>query len=137
MNGVEWIVEAHGCAPQSLSRLPSLQALFDAIVEDLDLRLVGATHWHQFPQTGGITGLCLLAESHLACHTFPEFGSLCLNLFCCVPREQWDFDAKLREMFIASSVTVRCVPRPYVPAQDQATGSALPAPDPVVGSRVG
>ena len=74
---------------------------------------MGETLWHQFPNTGGITGLCLLAESHLACHTFPEFGSLCLNLFCCVPREAWDFEGELATAFGATSVTVRTVTRPY------------------------
>ena len=114
MNGIEWIVEAHGCAPESLADLPALSSLFQRIIVDLKLRPVGETQWHQFPQTGGITGLCLLSESHLACHTFPEFGSLCLNLFCCVPRTSWDFDSELREMFKASEVAVRSVVRPYV-----------------------
>ena len=31
MNGIEWIVEAHGCAPRTLSDLPSLRDLFNAI----------------------------------------------------------------------------------------------------------
>jgi S-adenosylmethionine decarboxylase len=138
MNGIEWIVEAHGCAPGALTDLPRLQTLFERIIRDLHLRPVGETHWHQFPQTGGITGLCLLAESHLAVHTFPEFRSLCLNLFCCVPRAEWNFGGFLGEMFAASSVTVRCVVRPYIPdenlSQDHppATASNLPA-----GSRVG
>jgi len=136
MNGIEWIVEAHGCSPRSLSDPQSLATLFNAVVTELELRLVGETHWHQFPQTGGITGLCLLAESHLACHTFPEFQSLCLNLFCCVPRKEWDFEPRLREMFSASSVTVRCVLRPYMPSSETSdqspTTSSLP-----VGSRVG
>jgi len=114
MNGIEWIVEAHGCAPQSLSDLPILRALFVRIIRDLQLRPVVETNWHQFPETGGLTGLCLLAESHLACHTFPEFQSLCLNLFCCVPRKEWDFEAQLKVMFAATSVTVRQVLRPYV-----------------------
>jgi S-adenosylmethionine decarboxylase len=113
MNGIEWIVEAHGCVSESLSDLKTLCALFERIVDELQLRSVGETQWHQFPQTGGITGLCLLAESHLAVHTFPEFQSLCLNLFCCVPRREWDFGGRLRQMFGAHSVTVQSVPRPY------------------------
>ena len=37
----------------------------------MDLHPLGKTSWHQFPNTGGITGVSLLTESHLACHTFP------------------------------------------------------------------
>jgi S-adenosylmethionine decarboxylase len=125
MNGIEWIVEAHGCAPESLADLPALSSLFQRIIADLKLRPVGETQWHQFPQTGGITGLCLLSESHLACHTFPEFGSLCLNLFCCVPRTVWDFAGELRERFGASEVTIRRVLRPYVASTNRLAISAV------------
>lgn len=138
MNGIEWIVEAHGCAPETLSNLPELGALFKRIIRDLKLQPVGETRWHQFPGSGGITGLCLLAESHLACHTFPEYRSLCLNLFCCTPRAEWDFDGILREMFAATEVSIRQVVRPYIPVMESS-----PAGSPVTennfpdGSRVG
>ena len=138
MNGIEWIVEAHGCAPEALTDLRALQALFQRIIDDLKLRPIGESHWHAFPRTGGITGLCLLAESHLAVHTFPEHRSLCLNLFCCVPRAEWDFEGVLREIVEAEAVQVRRVLRPYVSVHEPATDpSPRRAGDVSSGSRVG
>jgi S-adenosylmethionine decarboxylase len=113
MSGIEWVVEAFGCSAQSLRDPVVLDKLFRKMIGELKLRPVGETQWHQFPGTGGITGLCLLAESHLACHTFPEHGSLCMNLFCCAPRAEWEFEAVLRDLFAADSVTVRRLQRPY------------------------
>ena len=113
MSGIEWVVDAHGCSADSLSSPELLRELFDRIISSMRLNPVGPTQWHQFPNTGGITGLCLLSESHIACHTFPEFGSLCVNLFCCIPRDPWDFESALIAMFGARSVTVRTLTRSY------------------------
>lgn len=115
MSGLEWIVEAHGCDSAALADLRRIEELFGALTQKMNLHPLGKTNWHQFPNTGGITGVSLLSESHLACHTFPEFGSLCLNIFCCRPRPDTDFETLLKQEFGAASVSVRKVDRPYQP----------------------
>ena len=111
--GLEWLVEAQGCIPSTLADVSVLKRLFTLLIADLQLHPVGQAQWHQFPETGGITGICLLSESHLACHTFPEHGSMCVNVFCCRPREEWPFQNRLVEMFGAQDVSVRTLVRPY------------------------
>jgi len=115
-SGREWLVEAHGCRAAALADPATLRALFARMVRELGLHPVAEPQWHQFPGAGGITGLCLLAESHLSVHTFPEHGSLCLDLFCCRPRPEWPYEARLRELFGAEEVVVRAVDRPYAAA---------------------
>lgn len=113
VSGCEWIIEAHGCGANDLADPAKLRSLFSYLVAEMDLHPLAESTWHQFPVTGGITGLSLLSESHIACHTFPEFGTLCLNVFCCRPRPDGDFESYLKGHFGAASVQVRRIDRPY------------------------
>jgi S-adenosylmethionine decarboxylase len=125
MMGTEWIVDAYGCSPASLRDLASLQNLFARMVADLHLHPCEAPQWHRFDEGGGVTGVSMLAESHLACHTFPEHGTLCLNLFCCRARPEWPFAQHLREMLGAQTVNVRRLERPYIAAGATAAHGSL------------
>jgi S-adenosylmethionine decarboxylase len=111
--GDEWVVEAFGCNAERLADRDTLVHLLERMVRELDLRPVGAGQWHVFPAPAGITGMLLLAESHLTVHTFPEHRSLCLNLFCCTPRAAWPFTERLEEMLGAERVTIRHLERAY------------------------
>lgn len=113
MNGREWVVEAYGCDPARLGDVRAMQSLFDAIVHELALNPVGDSLWHRFPEPGGITGMLMLSESHLTVHTFPEHASLCINLFCCTPRVEWNWSARLAALVGASDVQVRRLEREY------------------------
>lgn len=116
MAGLEWIIDAHGCDPAALRDRDRLQALFAHLIDELDLTPVAAPVWHAFPAPGGVTGFVMLAESHLACHTFPEFGSICLNVFCCRPRPDWDAKRMLSTLLGAQDVEVRRLSRAYTPS---------------------
>lgn len=111
--GSEWIVEAYGCDARRLADPASLRALFDAIVNELSLHPVGDAVWHQFPPPGGLTGMLMLAESHLTVHTFPEHASACINLFCCTPRAAWNWETRLATLLGAETVRVRELAREY------------------------
>lgn len=114
--GTEWIVDAHGCDPFALRSPAALARLFARIVEELELHPAAAPLWHVFPGEAGITGLLLLTESHLACHTFPERGFAAFDLYSCRPSQQWPWAERLAEALGASDVRVRSVRRGELPA---------------------
>jgi S-adenosylmethionine decarboxylase len=108
--GIEWMVDARGCAPAHLRDRAHLLALLDRIVDVMELRVV-STAVHVFPDPGGVTAIYLLAESHLAIHTFPETGSATLNVYCCKPRTPPSWDTLLRETLGATAVRASEHPR--------------------------
>jgi S-adenosylmethionine decarboxylase len=105
--GTEWLVEAQDCDPEALRDLDGMRHLCARIVRELELHVVGEPAWHQFPWPAGVTGLYLLSESHLACHTYPELGVATFNLYCCRQRPAWPWQERLRDLLRAERVAVR------------------------------
>ena len=109
--GTEWLIDASGCDPETLANLDRLRAVFDRVIRDLDLHVLGEVAWHQFDHPGGVSGLAMLSESHLACHTYPEFRAATFNLYCCRNRADWPWETILKEMLGATEVKVRVFDR--------------------------
>jgi S-adenosylmethionine decarboxylase len=109
--GTEWLVDAAGCSPEALRSPDTLARLCNRVIADLGLTVVGEPVWHRFPGPGGVTGLILLSESHLSCHTYPEHGQATFNLHCCRARPRWRWEQELREALAATSILVREVVR--------------------------
>ena len=114
--GTEWLVDASGCPAGRLRSLAALEGLFARIIDELALHPVRPPAWHAFPGEGGLSGMVVLSESHLACHTFPEHGYAAFSLYCCRPRPEWPWAARLAELLGATVVTVHAVARGAVRA---------------------
>lgn len=63
-------------------------------------------HLHKFsPQ--GVSGVAVLAESHISVHTWPEIGYGAFDVFMCGDANPWAAVEVLREAFSAGEVRVR------------------------------
>jgi S-adenosylmethionine decarboxylase len=119
VNGVEWLLDLSACQVAALRDPYAMVSLFEAIVDRMGLRPIGRPAWHQFPTTGGVTAVWMLQESHLTIHTFPEFASASLNLFCCTPRACPDWPSLLTPSLGACSVRVTQCERDYGAGADR------------------
>jgi spermidine synthase/S-adenosylmethionine decarboxylase len=87
MHGLHLIAELRGCrcAPTLLRDAAALRALCLEVCAVPGLTPVGQV-FHQFETAGkpaGATGAVVLAESHLAVHTWPEMVAVTLDLYVC------------------------------------------------------
>ena len=85
MQGLHLTADLSGCS----SQLPIMQeplALLSVCRDAVAAAQLGAVaeRFHAFEPAGsGITGVILLAESHLAVHTWPELAAVTLDVYVC------------------------------------------------------
>lgn len=81
--GLHLTADLRRCAPQApMLDAERLRSLCLQAVAEAGLQAVGE-HFHRFGAGGGVTGVVLLAESHLALHTWPEHRAVTLDVFVC------------------------------------------------------
>ena len=90
MQGLHLTADLHGCAAGRplMTETATLRAVCLGAVDRAGLSAVGEL-FHRFVPAApaacpsGITGVVLLAESHLAVHTWPELEAATLDVYVC------------------------------------------------------
>lgn len=101
--GMHLIIDVYGA-----SFLDDLKLVEDALRKAVVA--AGATllhiHLHHFTPNGGISGVAVLAESHISIHTWPECGYAALDVFMCGEANPHATIEILRDAFAPERIAV-------------------------------
>ncbi len=89
-------------------------------MEDVLQRCVSASfatllhlHCHQFSNSGGLSAVAVLAESHISAHTWPERNFAAFDVFMCGAAQPINVIDVLKEAFLPKEVNVKKILRGY------------------------
>jgi S-adenosylmethionine decarboxylase len=123
--GRHLLADAWGAPSGVLDDVERVRKAAEAGAKAAGATLVNVTV-HQFsPQ--GVTAVATLAESHLALHTWPEYGFFGLDIFLCGEGEAEAAVEVVREMLEATDVRLHSLVR-SMPASLDVAGKVGPTP---------
>jgi len=102
--GTQLIIDLRGA-----SRLDDLELMERALRESVEAAKATLLHihLHHFTPNGGISGVAVLAESHISVHTWPERNFAAFDVFMCGEAEPAKAIPVLEAAFAPSQVDVK------------------------------
>jgi S-adenosylmethionine decarboxylase len=79
--GTHYLLDLFGCSSPILDDEHALIALAVEAAEKAGATVL-AEHHHRF-EPHGVSAICILAESHLSIHTWPETGTATIDVYTC------------------------------------------------------
>ena len=80
--GNHGLLDLYGCDEAILKDDGRLKTALVAAAQAAEATIL-TEHFHTFGGTGGVTGVLLLAESHISIHTWPEHRFAAIDAFIC------------------------------------------------------
>ena len=80
--GTHLLADLSGVDAAALRDCAALEALLRQAAVTAGAQVLHG-HFHSFGQEAGVTGVLLLAESHISIHTWPEAGFAAVDIFMC------------------------------------------------------
>lgn len=111
-DGVHLLADLHGCSGP-LADAQAIEAALRGAAEAAGATLLDV-NVHPFGEGQGVTGVALLAESHISIHSWPEHGYAALDFFLCGRKH--DIDAALAvfiEVLAPERVRANAIERGY------------------------
>jgi len=81
-SGQHLLADLSGIDAKKLGSCEALDALLREAAAAAQARVL-FSHFHAFGEGQGVTGVVLLAESHISIHTWPEHGFAAADIFMC------------------------------------------------------
>ena len=106
-SGIHLLADFHGVDAQRLTSVEGIDALLRASAQEAGAHVLHS-HFHSFGEAQGVTGVVLLAESHISIHTWPETGFAAADIFMCGDARP---EVALRVIELALAPTSRVVQR--------------------------
>ncbi len=100
--GTHLIIDLHGA--ERLNDIEHIEATLRRCVDAARATLLHI-HLHHF-QPSGVSGVAVLAESHISVHTWPEIGYAALDVFMCGSADPDACVPVLKEAFSAKRIGV-------------------------------
>lgn len=72
-----------------------------------------ASHFHSFGGHGGVTGVLMLAESHITVHTWPEVSYAAFDIFMCGDAQPQKAAQVIADQFPEAEVSIKTINRGY------------------------
>jgi len=108
--GQHLLADLRGIDPAKLSDLSLLEQLLLESAKAASATIL-SSHFHHFGSEMGVTGVVLLAESHISIHTWPESGFAAVDIFMCGKAEPQRALEVIQSQLSISSCTVQLIPR--------------------------
>ena len=102
--GCRILVDLYACSTPLLNDATYIEASMKKAAQAAGATIVDSTFHHFSPH--GVTGVLAIKESHLAIHTWPEYGFAAVDLFTCGQGiNPWKAYAVLKEALQATHST--------------------------------
>ena len=101
--GVHLIIDLYDA--EQLDNLEHVEATLRRCVDEAGATLLHV-HLHHFEPNGGISGVAVLAESHISIHSWPERNYAALDVFMCGDAQPERCVPVLREAFKPKHIAV-------------------------------
>ncbi|MFM0347480.1 adenosylmethionine decarboxylase [Paraburkholderia sp. RL17-347-BIC-D] len=112
--GTHVLADLGGIAADMLRDPAALEAILLNAAKAAGATVLSA-HFHHFGGEHGVTGVVLLAESHVTIHTWPEHRFAALDIFMCGKARAEDAVAQIARELKAEARNVRTCERGVVP----------------------